>query len=190
MSQFNSKNHSIKRSLVSMTSDNSPSSINQFKFNNLSALNKQTLTSYQLIEVEQAFETFDLNNRGYLDPYQFKVAVRALGFAPSKEELKSITNNPKYFDTRIKGINFENFKVLLSKMYSKSTPSYNVQEAFKLFTMNSRNVITFEDLKRVAQEIGEDVPDEELREMIQEFSFTESNGVTLEEFEHIMKYDV
>jgi Ca2+-binding EF-hand superfamily protein len=75
-------------------------------------------------------------------------------------------------------------------MYSKSTPSYNVQEAFKLFTMNSRNVITFEDLKRVAQEIGEDVPDEELREMIQEFSFTESNGVTLEEFEHIMKYDV
>jgi Ca2+-binding EF-hand superfamily protein len=61
-----------------MTSENSPGSINQFKFNNLSSLNKQTLTSYQLIEVEQAFETFDLNNRGYLDPYQFKVTTMAL----------------------------------------------------------------------------------------------------------------
>ena len=41
-----------------------------------------------------------------------------------------------------------------------------LDEAFMLFDKNGDGAITFEDLKKVAEELNEDMTDEELKEML------------------------
>lgn len=44
-----------------------------------------------------------------------------------------------------------------------------VKEAFKLIANERTHTITFRDLKRAADKVGADIPDKELKSMIQEF---------------------
>ena len=54
---------------------------------------------------------------------------------------------------------------------SERNSSTELENAFSLFDTDGDGLISFEDLKNVAVELGEDMTDEELREMI-------SNGAT------------
>jgi Ca2+-binding EF-hand superfamily protein len=60
-------------------------------------------------------------------------------------------------------------------------------KAFRLFDPENTGLITFESLKRVAMELGEDLTDEELKEMIAEADTEGKNAVDQEEFIRIMK---
>ena len=51
------------------------------------------------------------------------------------------------------------------KMSQKNSPA-ELENAFGLFDCDGDGLISFEDLKKVAVELGEDMTDEELKEMI------------------------
>lgn len=48
---------------------------------------KKELLEEQKQEIREAFNLFDMNNDGYLDYHELKVAIRALGFEYSKQEV-------------------------------------------------------------------------------------------------------
>lgn len=48
---------------------------------------KKELLEEQKQEIREAFNLFDMNNDGYLDYHELKVAIRALGFEMSKQEV-------------------------------------------------------------------------------------------------------
>lgn len=60
-----------------------------------------------------------------------------------------------------------------------------VRRAFTLFTKGE--VITLEDLRRVARELREEVPEQVLRDMIREAKGGELGGVGIEEFEGVVR---
>ena len=60
-------------------------------------------------------------------------------------------------------------------------------KAFSLFDADNTGRITFENLKQVAIELGENLEDDELREMIAEADRDGDGGVDREEFYRIMK---
>lgn len=68
-----------------------------------------------------------------------------------------------------------------------------VSAGYQLFTHGGPGPITLGHLRRIAKELREDVPDEVLRDMILEANGgvrgqgKEIGGVTLEEFESVMK---
>ena len=49
---------------------------------------KPELTEEQKQEVREAFDLFDADGSGTIDVKELKVAMRALGFEPRKEEMK------------------------------------------------------------------------------------------------------
>ena len=51
---------------------------------------KQELTAEQLGEIKEAFDLFDTNSNGYITIKDLKVALRALGFEPAKQEIKRL----------------------------------------------------------------------------------------------------
>lgn len=53
-----------------------------------------------------------------------------------------------------------------------------VRRAFKLFDDDNTGKISFRNLKRVARELGENLSDEELRAMIEEFDLDEDGEST------------
>lgn len=57
---------------------------------------------------------------------------------------------------------------------------------FALFDDNNTGVITLEHLKRVARELGEEMTEEELREMIERADLDGDGAISQEEFFNIM----
>ena len=65
--------------------------------------------------------------------------------------------------------------------------SAEVEKAYKLFTRGEEREITITDLKRVAKELREDVPESVLRDMVREAKGGGLGAVGKEEFEGVMR---
>lgn len=144
-----------------------------------------SLTEEQKQEIREAFDLFDIEGTGTIDAKELKVAMRALGFEPSKEEIKQIiADADKEGDGNIE---FEDFLNLMTLKYSERDPKEEIMKAFKLFDEDESGRISFKNLKRVAKELGENITDEELQEMIEVADRDGDGEVNQEEFVRIMQ---
>jgi len=146
---------------------------------------KFELTEEQRSDIKEAFGLFDSANTGSIQTRELKVAIRALGFEPKKEEIKKMLVE---YDPESTGeICYDHFlSIMCAKMAEKDVKE-EIQKAFKLFDDDSTGKITFENLKRVAETLGENLSDEELREMIEEADCDGDDMVNEQEFLNIMK---
>ena len=107
---------------------------------------------------------FDTSGSGTIEPKELKVALRALGAEPDKDEIQKLVEQ---FDKDGSGtIDFHEFLAIMMKKMSETDQKDALDEAFMLFDKNGDGAITFEDLKKVAEELNENMTDEELQEML------------------------
>merc|ERR1712124_26436 len=111
------------------------------------------LSEEQLDEIREAFSLFDSDASGAIDVRELKAAMRALGFEVKNEELKKMVSD---IDGDGNGtIEFSEFlQMMTGKMGEKDSRDDNT------------NKISFRNLARVAEELGENIDDEELQDMI------------------------
>ena len=51
------------------------------------------LTEDEIEEIKEAFDLFDTSGSGTIESKELKVALRALGFEPTKDEIKNLIGN-------------------------------------------------------------------------------------------------
>ncbi|EGG18647.1 centrin [Cavenderia fasciculata] len=117
-------------------------------------------------EIKEAFDLFKSDN-GKIDTNQIKYAFRALGVEPDSS-INSMTK-----DTT--SMTFGTFKEMTTKLLPKRESQSTLEQAFKLFDKDDNGKISFEDLKLVAVNLGEECSDDDLREMI-EFADLDGDG--------------
>ncbi|KAJ3304079.1 Calcium-binding component of the spindle pole body (SPB) half-bridge, partial [Gonapodya sp. JEL0774] len=127
----------------------------------------QELTEEQKQEVKEAFELFDTDKDGKLDYHELKVAMRALGFEVKKAEVLKILREVDREGQNL--IAYTDFVRIMTERILARDPMDEVRRAFKLFDDDGTGKITLRNLRRVAKEIGEQLDDEELQAMIDEF---------------------
>ncbi|XP_006216266.2 centrin-2 [Camelus dromedarius] len=146
---------------------------------------KPELTEDQKQEIREAFDLFDADGTGTIDVKELKVAMRALGFEPKKEEIKKMISE---IDKEGTGkMNFSDFLTVMTQKMSEKDTKEEILKAFKLFDDDETGKISFKNLKRVAKELGENLTDEELQEMIDEADRDGDGEVNEQEFLRIMK---
>jgi Ca2+-binding EF-hand superfamily protein len=147
------------------------------------------------------FTLFDIDNDQNLSFQEMRVAFRALGFKIPRPELKQLLEtygmiSPIALDQhRRKGtepgqVHVSNlvlskhaFLKIAAEKVSARDPAEEVERAFNLFDQDRKGYIVFEDLRRVAHELGETgLEDEELHAMINEFDFDGNGTVTRDTF--------
>jgi len=84
-------------------------------------------------------------------------------------------------------IDFNEFLEMMTAKMSERDPMEEIIKAFRLFDDDETGKISFKNLKRVAKELGENMTDEELQEMIDEADRDGDGEVSEEEFIRIMK---
>uniref|UniRef100_A0A8D2LX56 Calglandulin n=1 Tax=Varanus komodoensis TaxID=61221 RepID=A0A8D2LX56_VARKO len=122
---------------------------------------KLELSAAQKQQMREAFDLLDSDGTGTIGVKDLKVCIRALGFEPSKEEIKKIV-----FDVDKEGlgkIGFDAFYSVMTQKMSEVDPKEEILKAFKLFEDPESGRISFKNLKRIATEIGENLTDEELQ---------------------------
>lgn len=180
-----------------------------------------------------------------IDAKELKVAMRALGFEPKKEEIKKMISDidkdgqnthstltqqhtvsrrqensrhrllllcvsilpyiilthhyiyifsPSFFSSLLLSscsgsgtIDFNEFLEMMTSKMSERDSREEILKAFRLFDDDETGKITLKNLRRVAKEIGENMTDEELQEMIEEADLDGDNEIDQEEFLRIMK---
>ncbi|KAK6589652.1 centrin [Cryptosporidium xiaoi] len=154
-------------------------------YNNMNSISKRTeLSEQQKLEIKEAFELFDGDSIGYIDIKEVKVAMRALGFDPKKEELKKLSSN---LESSNGMVSYNEFYDLVETKILQRDPREEIIKAFKLFDDDGTGKISFKNLKRVAKELGENISDEEIQEMIDEADRDGDGEINQEEFIRIMR---
>ncbi|XP_065545636.1 uncharacterized protein LOC136019403 [Lathamus discolor] len=145
---------------------------------------KLELTEEQKRGIREAFDLLDTDGAGCVDVKELKVAMRALGYEPRREEIKKMVS---VIDKEGTGkISFSGFlRVITQKMAEKDSKE-EILKVFKLFDDDETGKISFKNLKRVARELGENLTDDELQEMIDEADRDGDGQVNEQEFLSIM----
>ena len=142
------------------------------------------LSEEQRQEVREAFELFDTDKNGLIDPHEMKVAMRALGFDVKKDEaVKLIDDNSTDGSQQI---NMHTFTEIMTEKISERDPRDEIQRAFQLFDNDNTGRISLKNLRRVANDLGENMADDELQAMIDEFDKDQDGEINADEFINIM----
>jgi len=149
---------------------------------------RQALDDEQMEELREAFNLFDTDGSGTIDVRELKAAMRALGFTAKKAEIRQMLDD---HGVRIEenggAIEFAEFCEMLTEKMNGRDEREEIMKIFALFDEEETGKITFRNLKRVAQELGEDLTDDELREMIEEADRTGEGAINHEDFYRVMK---
>ena len=133
---------------------------------------------------QEAFSLFDTDHSGTIDYRELKVAMRALGFAVKKDEVDAIMREYDRDDSG--SIEYPEFREIMMERMGDRNHQDELAKAFKIFDDDGSGVITVRNLRRIAKELGEDVNDEELFAMIDEFDQNGDGVIDEKEFLAIM----
>lgn len=148
--------------------------------------NRAELSEDQKQELREAFELFDVEKKGRIDLHELKVLMRALGFQVKKRDVVAFvhTADPSN-DTGT--VNFNQFMDIMSDRYGERDPDDEIRKAFLLFDTDGTGTISFKNMRNIARELGENLSEDELQAMIDEFDRNQDGEINQEEFMYIMK---
>ncbi|CAD8091429.1 unnamed protein product [Paramecium primaurelia] len=140
------------------------------------------LTEDEIEEIKEAFNLFDTEGTGRVDPRELKAAMQSLGF---DQKNPTIFNMIAELENEGTDIDFDQFlDAITSKLGNRETRD-GINKIFDLFDDDGSNSINLNNLKRVSKELGETMTAEELAEMLERAA---SNGrdISREDFYNIM----
>ena len=148
---------------------------------------KPGLSNEEVDEIRQAFDLFDTNGTGKIDPKELKAAMQSLGFDsknPTIYQLIADLDTPEA--ARNGGISFDDCVGAINDKLGDKESKEGIRRIFDLFIDDpNADTITLSSLKKIAQELGENMTAEELKDMLERAS---ANGteLTFDEFYEIM----
>ena len=111
--------------------------------------------------------------------------MRALGFEPKREEIKKMIADVDKDGSGV--IEFPEFMEMMTQKMAERDPREEMMKAFRLFDDDETGKISFHNLRRVAKELGENMTDEEIQEMIDEADRDGDGEINEDEFMRIMR---
>ena len=148
---------------------------------------KVYLTQEQVDEIHEAFKLFDKDGSNNIDTEELKDAMRALGFVYDKKKVKELMEQA---DKDGSGqIDKDEFQAIMARFISQRNPKDELEKAFKMYDDDDNGTISEENLIKVAQDLEQDVTEDEIRLMLKigdRFNRYGGEEVDFEDFMYIM----
>ena len=146
------------------------------------ANNRQQLTEEQISMFQEVFSLYDVDEDGTIRTKDLKKVFQCLGSNFSKEEMEELTNevDPRAFGV----INFQQFLVMMAHNLKQEPPNLERRshEVFKFFDVDKKGFITASDLKQTMVNLGENLTDKDVKQMIQDADVDEDGVVDYGDF--------
>ena len=146
---------------------------------------RRRLTEAETGEIAYAFERLAEGQDGLVTPRQLKVALRAMGFPVRKSDVRGLLRDAG-LDASAPLDEAAFIEICAAQLLSRGRDD-ELSRAFGLFDISGGGRITAADLRAVARQLGIEVAQEELEDMIEEFAADGDNGIGAAEFAAIME---
>ena len=143
------------------------------------------LTRKELGSVKKMFRLFQ-DRDGTIDPHEVIISMQTLRLnekSPIIYELFEEFDTPENSRNRL---DYEQFVEMLSEKLRDKDSQKSIERFYEAFLSNSnKDVIDFDVIKKVAQDVDDDITDEQIRSLLERCS---QNGkhMTFEEFYDVM----
>ncbi|WJX65408.1 putative calcium-binding protein cml13, variant 2 [Trifolium repens] len=149
------------------------------RFNNKQRA-RHHLTPQKRQEIKEAFELFDTDGSGTIDAKELNVAMRALGFEMTEEQIEQMIAD---VDKDGSGaIDYDEFEHMMTAKIGERDTKEELMKAFHIIDQDKNGKISATDIKRIAKELGENFTDREIQEMVDEADQNRDREVDPEEF--------
>lgn len=155
------------------------------KISSRSRVSRSDLSDDQKLELREAFELFDADKTGSIDLHELKVLMRALGFDVKKADIVKMVHDVDPNNTG--SVDYPQFLEIMTERYAERNPEEEILKAFQLFDDDHTGRVSLKNMKRVARELGENLSEDELQAMIDEFDRDQDGEISSDEFMYIMK---
>mmetsp|Transcript_118251 Transcript_118251/g.295062 ORF Transcript_118251/g.295062 Transcript_118251/m.295062 type:complete len:166 (-) Transcript_118251:70-567(-) len=138
------------------------------------------LTEGQIEEFKEAFSLFDKDGDGTITVQELGIVMRSLGKRPTPDELKAMIAE---VDENGSGrIEFAEFLKILAIKLQEVDSVEEMREAFMVFDRDKSGSVSAGELKHVMNNLGEQVTNEEVEEMIREADADGDGELSFEDF--------
>jgi centrin-1 len=137
-------------------------------------------------EIKEAFNLFDTDGKGSIDVRELKAGFRALGFQVKKAEIRQMFIDMDK-DLSSASVTYDEFVEMVTPRMLNRDAREEIMKVFALFDDDNTGGISYKNLKRVATELGENLTDEELQEMVDEADRDGDGVINEEEFYRVMR---
>ncbi|XP_073963811.1 uncharacterized protein isoform X2 [Choristoneura fumiferana] len=145
-------------------------------------------TQEQEDDLREAFNLLDYNGEGKIKAEDFRVAIKALGYEPTNEELQKMISA---VDKGQSGkLSFENFETAIMRKIMSLDSDGDIMKSFRLFDSDDNGLIGCEHVKRVTEILGTYLTDEEIEEMVDDADKDFDGFVSVTEFMRMIKNSV
>ena len=138
----------------------------------------------EIEEIKEAFDIFDQDGSGEIQVATILEAMKSLGFDTKSPAIYQMIAD---FDENGNGvIEFEEFLDMMTARISDKNTKEDLKRVFNLFDTNREGQITVDDLRRVARELGEEISEEELKEIVARGDLDGNGKLEFEDFFNVM----
>ena len=145
------------------------------------------LSNEEIEEIRQAFELFDSSGEGKLDPKELISSMKALNYDKENPTMYNLLADLETFNSKKnERITFDEYVTAINAKLRDSESKEGVRRIFDMFIDDpNSDTININSLRKVALELGENMSNDDLKDMLER---TSSSGkeITFDEFYEIM----
>ena len=148
---------------------------------NLNQYTDYGFTQTEILRLKEAFDLFDIEEKGILDINKLQKSLNELGIMSKNKDLQNLVMEGK------KEIDFNTFV----ELFGARPVCRTEEEAKKLYSVflgdyDLNRKLSVDDLRRVAEELGLELAENEIEEMIKSVNPEEPDCISFDEFFRIM----
>ena len=150
-------------------------------------IQKENTITEENEELKQAFDLFDVKENGKIDPNEIKETMKQLGFDTKNPTIYKIIEDLDTPESKQNGgISFSEFSETMNKRLGDKESKEGARRIFDLFVDDPKSeYIPLDTLKKIAKELGDKNPDDELKDMI-ECASKNSGQLSFDDFYYII----
>merc|ERR1711907_809658 len=123
------------------------------------------LSADEVAEMKEAFDLFDNDGSGAISVNELTSAMKSLGFDVKHAVVYNMVAD---LDSDGSGeIEFDEFLEVMTAKISDKNNKEEIDRVFRLFDKDRNGTLEADDLSRVCKELGEEMSEEDVREVIQ-----------------------
>merc|ERR1712043_78325 len=142
------------------------------------------VTTKKLREFKASFDVFDKDGDGTISTSELEAVMKALGQNPSEEDIEDMISEIDLDKNGI--IDFTEFVAMMTRNDEQLDNQEELREVFKVFDKDGNGLISAIELKLAMSNLGENITDEEVNEMIKEADVDGDGQVNYMEFVTMM----